>query len=91
MRLTRTEEATYQRTVDDGYQCDGCGMRDPHGYDTVTVTISIHEGEEGGGVDEYHYCDDCLVQRAEAFVAAGSRAPIVAGWPAAEQPEGSDR
>lgn len=64
-----------------GTVCDGCGLEQGFGPSFAEVIISVHEGEEGGGRDEYDYCDDCLVQRAPALVAAGSRAPLVTGDP----------
>jgi hypothetical protein len=62
-----------------GRVCDGCGLEDPHGYETMEVVISVHANEEGGSVDRYDYCDDCLVERAPALKAAGSRAFLVTG------------
>lgn len=59
-----------------GATCDGCGTNDPY---LVEVVISVHQGEEGGRVDEYDYCDDCLIERAPLLAAAGSRAPLVTG------------
>lgn len=56
--------------------CDGCGVVV---YYSVTVVISVNEDEEGGQRDEYDFCDDCLLERADALVAAGSRAPLVNG------------
>lgn len=61
--------------------CDGCGI--PEGFGAMgrlmPVVISIDPGEEGGYITELDYCDDCLVERAPAFVAAGARAPLVTG------------
>lgn len=61
--------------------CDGCGVpSEPHAMGRLTsVAIEVDPGEEGGRRDEYDYCDDCLVARAEALTAAGSRAPLVTG------------
>ena len=60
-----------------GAFCDGCGQ--PDDSYLVEVVISVHEGEEGGRRDAYDFCDDCLLERAAALVAAGSRAPLVTG------------
>jgi hypothetical protein len=77
MRHYETQIVEQRRYVGDS--CDGCGTNGPY---LVTVVISVHEGEEGGRRDEYDYCDECLIERAPALVAAGSKAPIVA----AEEP-----
>lgn len=84
MRTFRTEQVTVDREVATGLACDGCGLADPYGYETVAVVIAVNECEEGGSRDEYDFCNDCLVQRAPMLVAAGSRAPVVAGWPDAD-------
>ena len=76
--MKRYETTTIQRSELTGYVCDGCGTEND-GYDMVQVIIAVHEGEEGGRRDEYDYCDDCLVERAPLFVAAGSKAPLVTG------------
>lgn len=60
--------------------CDGCGAADPY---LMVVAIEVHLGEEGGRRDEYDYCDHCLLERADALVAAGSRSELVTG----EDPE----
>lgn len=64
-------------------KCDGCGRtRAELGYyGLIPVVIEINLDEEGGGRDELDYCDACLIERAAAFVAAGSRAEIVTGEP----------
>jgi hypothetical protein len=61
--------------------CDGCGISEGIGAmgRLIPVIIAINEGEEGGHVTELDYCDDCIVERAPAFVAAGAKAPIVTG------------
>jgi hypothetical protein len=78
---TRTVEQHYQI----GWICDGCGT-DIRDYG-IEVTISVNAGEEGGREDRYDYCDDCLLERADALVAAGSRAPLVTGEDEPEDPE----
>lgn len=60
-----------------GTDCDGCGETDL-AY-PIEVIISVHEGEEGGNLDIYDYCDACLTAWAPLLKAAGSRAPIVTG------------
>lgn len=80
MRTYRTEEVTVQREIPDGWTCDGCGQHhDEDDYGPVDVTIVVNEGEEGGGRDEYEYCDACLIKKAPALKAAGSRAFLVTG------------
>lgn len=69
---TRTAELRHYA----GATCDGCGAADP---DLIEVVVSVNEGEEGGRRDEYDYCDGCLMERAPALVAAGSRAPLLTG------------
>jgi hypothetical protein len=70
---TRTQQVKAYKTT----TCDGCGLDIP--YYGTTVIISVNAGEEGGRVDEYDYCEDCLLARADTLVAAGSRAPLVTG------------
>lgn len=77
MRRIEERQTTVRVVVSE--VCDGCGIEADPGYELVAVVISVHEGEEGGRRDEYDYCDDCLVARAPALVAAGSRAPLVTG------------
>lgn len=62
-------------------RCDDCGFSVVDVGPLVEVVIDVHLGEEGGGRDEAHYCDDCLVKRAPVLVAAGSRAELVTGVP----------
>lgn len=78
------ETRTVEQRSYAGATCDGCGAIDLMGL--VEVVISVNEGEEGGRRDEYDFCDDCLVERAPLLVAAGSRAPIVTGEDAPEEP-----
>lgn len=78
MRTYKRESVTIEREICTGWGCDGCGKPDPRGYDTVTVVIEVGVGEEGGGRDEYDYCNDCLVEHAPLLAAAGSRARLVA-------------
>jgi hypothetical protein len=59
--------------------CDGCGWTSRYASGFITVVICVHEDEEGGARDEFDYCDDCLVERAPALMAAGSTAPLVNG------------
>lgn len=75
----RPETVVRNRVV--GATCDGCGRSEgPSAMERlIEVVISINEGEEGGHVTSLDYCDDCLVARADAFVAAGARAPLVTG------------
>jgi hypothetical protein len=62
--------------------CDRCGWSTRYASELITVVISVHEGEEGGAVDECDYCDDCIVELAPVLVAAGSKAEMVTGEPA---------
>lgn len=73
------ETKTVERETLADVVCDGCGARQRFGLLFVEVVISVHDGEEGGGRDEYDFCDDCLVERAPALVGAGSRAPLITG------------
>lgn len=82
--MKRYETRTVEQRHYVGETCDGCGNTGPY---LVEVVISVNEGEEGGRRDEYDFCDDCLVERAPALVAAGSRAPIVTGEDAPEPEE----
>jgi hypothetical protein len=59
--------------------CDGCGIPDNLAGGLHEVVLSVSEGEEGGRRDELDLCDPCLVERAPALIAAGSRAPLVTG------------
>ena len=83
--MKRFETTTQTVRAYVGAICDGCGSSDPY---LVEVVISVHEGEEGGRRDEYDFCDECLIERAAALVAAGSRAPVVTGEP--EPGDGED-
>ena len=56
--------------------CDGCGAVDHY---LTLVVIEVGDGEEMGGRDEYEWCNDCLIDRAPALVAAGSTADLVTG------------
>lgn len=62
--------------------CDGCATVD---YYLTVVVIEVNEGEEMGGRDEYELCNDCLIKRAPALVAAGSTAELVTGEEPAER------
>lgn len=79
--VKRYETRTVEQQQYAGAVCDGCGSTDHY---LAEVVISVNEGEEGGRRDEYDYCDDCLLERAPALVAAGSRAPLVTGEDAPE-------
>lgn len=74
---------TQQRAIEvlAATSCDGCGLEPGWTGDLVSVVISVNAGEEGGSVDEYDYCDDCLVARAPLLVAAGSCADLVSSEP----------
>jgi len=81
MRRYERQEVTVERDVEVAAACDGCGIAEGVGAmgRLLPVVISIDDGEEGRHVDHLDYCDNCLVQRAPAFVIAGSRAPLVTG------------
>lgn len=74
--MKRYETRTVKQEHYAGTTCDGCGRDEIY---PVEVVISVHDGEEGGRRDEYDFCDDCLVARADTLKAAGSRAPLVTG------------
>lgn len=82
--MKRYETRTVEHRAYVGATCSGCGSASPY---LVEVVISVHEGEEGGRRDEYDFCDDCLIERAPALVAAGSRAPVVTGQDEPVEPE----
>lgn len=71
IRTVTVEQEEYAGTV-----CDGCGYDGPY---LISVVIEVNYGEEMGSRDEYDYCDNCLEARADALVAAGSRAELVTG------------
>lgn len=73
------ETRTVEQREHTSTTCDGCGWISRYPSDLYIVVISVHEGEEGGRRDEYDLCDDCLIGRAPALIAAGSRAPLVGG------------
>ncbi len=77
MKRFERESVTVERDVLAEAVCDRCGWSTRYPSELITVVISVHEGEEGGAVDEYDYCDDCLVELAPALVAAGSKADVV--------------
>jgi hypothetical protein len=80
MRRYEFQEVTRPARVLVSVTCNGCGADGgPEGEELLEVTIAVNEGEEGGRRDELDYCNDCLVARAPALVAAGSRALIVTG------------
>lgn len=74
--------------------CDGCGIwaQDAEfGLTPVAIEVNVDEGILGefGSRDEYDYCNDCLIERAEALLAAGSRSEIV-GYGSGDPPTGSE-
>lgn len=77
MRRYEIRETTVREQALVEASCDGCGWSTRYPSQLISVVIEVHEGEEGGSRDEYEYCDDCLVARAAALVAAGSRAELV--------------
>jgi hypothetical protein len=62
-------------------KCDRCGVleADADMAWLCPVVIEVNKGEEGGRRDEYDYCNDCLIEMADALMAAGSRAFLVTG------------
>ncbi len=80
MKRYEWQRVTFDQRTEVGAECDGCGVSSEKAWPPlVEVVIAINEGEEGGHRTELDYCNDCLVARAEAFTAAGSRAPLVTG------------
>lgn len=80
--MTRRYERQMQPVrVDVGGFCDGCGITEADAeFQSLTrVIIDVGFGEEGSHVDDLDYCNDCLIVRADALVAAGSKAPLVTG------------
>lgn len=82
--MKRYETVRVEQRQQTAIVCDGCGVAGDYLLMTEAV-IAVGEGEEGGRRDEFDYCDDCLVNRASALAAAGSKAPLVTGvWETAE-------
>jgi len=77
MKRYENESVMVEREVLAEAVCDRCGWSTRYASQLITVVISVHEGEEGGAVDEYDYCDDCLVELAPVLAAAGSKADVV--------------
>lgn len=57
-------------------KCSICGYVT---WPLFPVAIEVNYGEEFGARDEYEFCDPCLIGKADALVAAGSRAELVTG------------
>lgn len=70
--------STYDTTI-----CDGCGLDGPAYF--IEVIIMVNQSEEGGGIDEYDFCDPCFMERVDLFKAAGSTAFLVTGEENSEQ------
>lgn len=81
MRRLEKRSITTDMWVETEAKCDKCGIdeKDAPWGQLIPVTISINPGEEGGSVDEYDYCEDCLVDLADILKAAGSKAELVGG------------
>lgn len=79
-------ERTFTRKTEIGCLCSSCGIS-LELFDATVVEVSVGDGQDGGGVDRFAYCDICLIQQAPALVLAGSTAPLVAGYPEDRQPE----
>lgn len=77
--MKRYEKQTTTIDVWTGTTCDGCKQSFPADEYLTEVIISVGEGEEGGNLDMYDYCDTCLDIWAPLLKAAGSRAPLVTG------------
>jgi hypothetical protein len=75
VRRYEVRDVTVQREVLVEESCDGCGAT----AGLIPVAIEVNDGEEFGRRDEYDYCDDCLMARADLLIAAGSRAELVTG------------
>lgn len=81
MRRYEVQDVTVQREVALPAECDGCGVSEDGTDYMVEVVIDVNLGEEGGGRNELHYCNDCLLARCSTLVAAGSTAELVTGLP----------
>lgn len=80
MRRYEIKKQMVRREVLVAEECDGCGVAAADAeFGLFPVAIEVNLGEEGGSRDEYDYCNDCLVERADRLIAAGSRAPFVTG------------
>lgn len=79
MRRYERQQVTVNQRIEVEYKCDGCGVDAANAeFGTlIPVAIEVNYGEEFGRRDEYDYCNDCLVVRADALVAAGSRSELV--------------
>jgi len=66
-------------------KCDGCGVLGEDTDGLIVVSIEVNIGEEFGRRDDFDYCNDCLVERADALVAAGSRCELVTGEPVGDE------
>lgn len=79
-RYERQEKTQYMHVLVE-YKCDGCGKTEKElGYlGLMEVAIEVNYNEEFGSRDEYDYCNDCLIERAPLFVAAGSTSELVTG------------
>lgn len=77
--MKRYEKQTTSIDVWTTTDCDGCHESFPADTYLTEVIISVGEGEEGGKLDMYDYCDMCLDIWAPLLKAAGSRAPLVTG------------
>jgi hypothetical protein len=81
MRKYEKRDVLISRDVEIRYECDGCGIpaKDTEFGSLTEVAIEVNYGEEFGTRDTYDYCEDCLLERAAIFLAAGSRSEIVGG------------
>jgi hypothetical protein len=89
VRRYETQQVTITREVEVEATCNGCGVTEDEaefGY-LFPVAIEVNVGEEQGRRDEYDYCNDCLIGRADALLAAGSRSELVGGTPTDEEDE----
>lgn len=77
--MKRYEKQTTTIDVWTTTECDACKQTFPADTYLTEVIISVGEGEEGGNLDMYDYCDMCLNIWAPLLKAAGSRAPLVTG------------
>jgi hypothetical protein len=79
MRRYEPREVTSEVEVCVEYTCDGCGI-DAESAEyryLFPVTIEVNYGEEFGTRDEYDYCHDCLMERADLLVKVGSKSELV--------------
>lgn len=79
MRKYERKETTQFMEILVEYKCDICGRTDKECGGLFAVAIEVNYNEEFGSRDEYDYCEECLMVKADVLVAAGSTAELVTG------------